>query len=155
MDNNDVLRRMRYAFELNDAAMSQVFDLGGMQPAPENIRLWLKKDIDPEYVLMSDFQLAAFLNGFIISRRGKKEGPQPVPESRLSNNLILRKIKIALDLKDDDILQILDLAGMKISRHELSALFRNPAQAQYRECKDQLLRNFVKGLQLKYREKKI
>ncbi|MGE0021293.1 MAG: DUF1456 family protein [Draconibacterium sp.] len=154
MDNNDVLRRMRYAFELNDAAMSQVFELGGVQPAPETIRLWLKKDVDPEYVLVSDFNLAAFLNGFIISRRGKKEGPQPIPESRLSNNLILRKIKIALDLKDDDILQILELAGMKISRHELSALFRNPAQMQYRECKDQLLRNFVKGLQLKYREKK-
>ena len=155
MDNNDVLRRMRYAFELNDSAMLQVFELGGTQPAPENIRLWLKKDVDPEYVLVSDFNLAAFLNGFIISRRGKKEGPQPVPESLLSNNLILRKIKIALDLKDDDILQIIELAGMKISRHELSALFRNPAQMQYRECKDQLLRNFVKGLQLKYREKKV
>ncbi len=154
MDNNDVLRRMRYAFELNDAAMSQVFELGGVQPAPETIRLWLKKDVDPEYVLVSDFNLAAFLNGFIISRRGKKEEPQSVPESHLSNNLIIRKIKIALDLKDDDILQILELAGMKISRHELSALFRNPAQMQYRECKDQLLRNFVKGLQLKYREKK-
>jgi len=154
MDNNDILRRMRYAFEMNDAVMLKIFDLGGTQPAPENIKLWLKKDIDPEYVLISDFQLAAFLNGFINSRRGKKEGAQPVPESKLSNNLILRKIKIALDLKDDDILQIMELAGMKISRHELSALFRNPAQLQYRECKDQLLRNFIKGLQLKYREKK-
>jgi uncharacterized protein YehS (DUF1456 family) len=154
MYNNDVLRRMRYAFELNDAAMLHIFELGGTQPSPENIRLWLKKDIDPEYVLLSDFQLASFLNGFIISRRGKKDGPQPLPESQLSNNLILRKIKIALDLKDDDILQILELAAMKISRHELSALFRNPAQPQYRVCKDQLLRNFVKGLQLKYREKK-
>ena len=67
MDNNDVLRRMRYAFELNDAAMSHVFELGGVQPAPETIRLWLKKDVDPDYVLVSDFNLAAFFNGFITS----------------------------------------------------------------------------------------
>jgi uncharacterized protein YehS (DUF1456 family) len=95
--------------------------------------------------------LAMFLNGFIKDRRGKKEGSQPEPEKSLSNNLILRKLKIALNLKDEDILSLLTLAGREVSKHEISAFFRHPEQNQYRVCKDQILRNFIQGLQMKYR----
>jgi uncharacterized protein YehS (DUF1456 family) len=45
------------------------------------------------------------------------------------------------------------LRGFRLSKHELSAFFRNPTQPQYRECKDQVLRNFLMGLQMKYRPK--
>ena len=61
------------------------------------------------------------------------------------------KLKIALNLKADDVLGILDLANFRISKHELSAFFRRPDHKHYRECKDQILRNFLKGIQLKYR----
>jgi uncharacterized protein YehS (DUF1456 family) len=98
--------------------------------------------------------MAIFLNGFINEKRGKKEGVQPEPEKRLNNNIILRKLKIALNLKDEDILEILMLADLRISKHELSAFFRNPNQEQYRLCKDQVLRNFLFGMQKKYLEKK-
>jgi uncharacterized protein YehS (DUF1456 family) len=152
MDNNTVLRRIRYAFNYNDVRMSAIFSLGGVTVSREQISGWLKKDIDPDYLTLSSFQLAAFLNGFIVEKRGKKEGPLPVPEKQLNNNIILRKFKIALNLKDEDILEILELAGLKISKHELSAFFRKPEQSQYRECKDQVMRNFLHGLQLKYRE---
>jgi len=91
------------------------------------------------------------LNGLIVDKRGKKEGPQSVPEKQLNNNNILRKFKIALNLKDDDILEMLKLADFEISKHELSAFFRKPGQSQYRECKDQILRNFLQGMQMKYR----
>jgi uncharacterized protein YehS (DUF1456 family) len=101
---------------------------------------------------LSGFQLATFLNGLIIEKRGKKEGPQPIPEKQLNNNIILRKLKIALNLKDEDILDLLKLAGLEISKHELSAFFRKPGQNQYRECKDQVLRNFLSGMGMKYRE---
>ncbi|NOZ38536.1 MAG: DUF1456 family protein, partial [Gammaproteobacteria bacterium] len=59
--------------------------------------------------------------------------------------------KIALNLKDEDILEIMGLAGLSISKHELSAFFRRPDHKHYRECKDQILRNFLKGMRLKYR----
>jgi len=154
MDNNDTFRRTRYAFTLNNSAITKIFLSAGVTVTEPDIKVWLKKDVDPEYVAMPDFQLAAFLNGLIIEKRGKKEGPLPIPEKVLTNNIILRKFKIALSLKDDDMLEILMLADFKISRHELSAFFRNPGQDQYRECKDQVLRYFVKGLQLKYRENK-
>lgn len=154
MDNNDILRRIRYAFDINDTTMMNTFKLGGIQATRAQISSWLKKDIDPDYVAMPAFQLSAFLNGFIIDKRGKREGPNPIPERQLSNNMVLRKLKIALNLKDTDMLELLMLAGIKISKHELSALFRKPGQKQFRECKDQFLRNFLKGMQMKYRENK-
>ncbi|WP_394348520.1 YehS family protein [Litoribacter populi] len=98
-----------------------------------------------------DKDLSAFLNGLIIDKRGKKDGEQPKPEKNLNNNQVFRKLKIALELKDEHILEILMLADFRFSKHELSALFRKPTQSQYRDCKDQVLRNFLRGLQVKLR----
>jgi uncharacterized protein YehS (DUF1456 family) len=149
--NNDILRRIRYTFDFNDSKMIAIFSLADHQVTREQINDWLKKDDDPAYQKCNDTQLAIFLNGLIIDKRGKKEGPQPVPEKRLTNNIIFRKLKIALNLKAEDILEIMDLASLRISKHELSAFFRKPDHKHYRECKDQILRNFLKGVQLKYR----
>ena len=154
MDNNDIIRRIRYSFAFNDSKMIEIFGLADHQVTRAQIRDWLKRDVDPDYEEMPDKQLAIFLNGLIIDKRGKKEGPKPIPENRLNNNIIFRKLRIALNLKDDDILKILELADFKMSKHELSAFFRKPGQSQYRECKDQVLRNFISGMQLKYRENK-
>ena len=153
MTHNDVLRSLRYTFNFNDSKMIALFELADFKVTREQISHWLKKDDDPEYREIGDRNLAVFLNGLIIEKRGKKEGPQPDPESRLNNNIIFRKLRIALNLKDNDILNILELAGRQISKHELSAFFRKPHQIQYRECQDQILRNFLRGLRLTYRDK--
>jgi len=152
MTNNDILRRIRYTFDFNDSKMIAVFGLADHQVTREQISDWLKKDDDPAYQKFSDIQLAIFLNGLINDKRGKKEGPQPEPEQRLTNNIIFRKLKIALNLKAEDILEIMDQAGLHISKHELSAFFRKPDHKHYRDCKDQILRNFLKGMQVKYRD---
>jgi uncharacterized protein YehS (DUF1456 family) len=149
--NNDILRRIRYIFNFNDSKMIAIFGLADHQVTREQISDWLKKDDDPAYQNCSDIQLAIFINGLINDKRGKKEGPQPEPEQRLTNNIIFRKLRIALNLKAEDILEIMGLAGMRISKHELSAFFRKPDHKHYRDCKDQILRNFLKGVQLKYR----
>ena len=88
----------------------------------------------------------------INDKRGKKEGAQPEPEIHLTNIIIFMKLKIALNLRAEDVLKIMELAGFRMSRHELSAFFRKPGHKHYRECKDQILRNFLKGMQLKYRD---
>ncbi len=152
MENNDILRRIRYIFNFNDSQMMDIFRLADSPASREQISSWLKKDVDPDRKELHDLQLAAFLNGLIIQNRGKKEGRQPEHEKKLNNNLILRKLKIALQLKDEDIIELLQLAGMKFSKHEISAFFRNPKQSQYRECKDQVLRNLLQGMRLKYRD---
>ena len=152
MNNNDILRRLRYTFKLSDDNMIRIFALADAEVTRSEISDWLKKDDDEVFKEIHDKQLAIFLNGFINYRRGKKDGAQAIPEKSTNNNIILRKLKIALDLKDEDILDIFKLVDMQVSRHELSALFRKPIQSQYRVCKDQFLRNFLQGLQLKFHD---
>jgi len=151
MTNNDILRRLRYTFDFNDSKMITVFGLADYQATRAQISDWLKKDDDPAHQECSDTLLAIFLNGLINDKRGKKEGAQPEPEKRLTNNLIFMKLKIALNLKAEDVLEILGLADFHLSKHELSAFFRKPGHKHYRNCQDQVLRKFLKGLQLKYR----
>jgi len=145
------MRRMRYIFDLSDADMIAVFRLADLDVKRAQIIGWLKKDDDPAFQQCTDIQFATFLNGFISKYRGRKEGEQPKPEQRLTNNIIFRKFKIALDLKAEDILEIMKRTNMRISKHELSAFFRKSEHKNYRECKDQVLRNFITGLQIKYR----
>lgn len=151
MTNNDILIRLRYVFDIPDHKISEIFNLAGGDITQDHAERWLKKEEDPWFKKCSDVQLATFLNGFIITKRGKREGSLPLAEKRINNNIILRKLKIALDLKSDDILEILALANLTISEHELSAFFRKPGHKHFRECKDQVLRNFIDGLRLKHR----
>ena len=148
---NDVLRRLRYIFDLSDSKMITLSSSGGNKITRAEISDWLKKDDHPDYKVCSDMQLSTFLNNFITEKRGKRDGPQPEPEKSLSNNMIFMKLKIALNLKAEDVLEILQSANFKLGKHELSAFFRKPGHKHFRECKDQVLRNFLQGLAVKYR----
>ena len=152
MTNNDILRRLRYAFDFSDTKVIAIFRAADKQVTRAEISNWLKKEEDDDFKKLHDIELATFLNGLINNKRGKKEGEQPKPEKRLTNNIIFKKLKIALNLKSDEILQIMDSADLKISEHELSSFFRKPGNSHYRECKDQILRTFIRGVQMKYRK---
>ena len=151
MTNNDILRRIRYTFDFSDSKMVSLFGLADLEVSQKQIINWLRKEDDPEYQNCGDAKLAIFLNGLIIDKRGKRDGPQPVPEKKINNNIIFSKIKIALNLKSDDVMEIMALADLKVSKHELSAFFRRPDHKHFRVCKDQILRNFLNGMQIKYR----
>ena len=151
MTNNDILRRMRYALNMNNAGIIHVLTLGGRAMTEGDLDLLLKKDEDPDFVDCPDLLLEAFLDGLIIARRGPRPGG-PEPAEVLNNNLILRKIRIALELKDTDIVRILKAGGMEISKSELSALFRKPGHRNFKPCRDQLLRRFLTGLSVTSRE---
>jgi len=64
----------------------------------------------------------------------------------MTNNDILKKLRVALKLRDDDIIEILKLVDFPVSKSEISALFRAEDHPNYVECGDQLLRNFLNGL---------
>ena len=152
MDNNDILRRIRYTFDFDDSKMIELFKFGNHEASRAEISNWLKKEDDPDYQVLNDLMLATFLNGLIIEKRGKKEGPDPIPEKVLTNNIILKKLKIAFNLRTDDIVYMFRLIDKVISEPELTAFFRNPKQGKYRECNDQYLRNFLSALQNNFRE---
>jgi len=151
MTNNDTLRRLRFAFNFDDKTMMRLFALGGQEVTRAEVSNWLKKEDDEYHVGIYDKQLAIFLNGLIIDRRGAREGGPPKPEKTLNNNLILRKLKIALNFKDEHMVDTLAKANIRVSKHEVNAFFRKETQSQYRQCKDQFLRNFIYGLQIKFR----
>ncbi|MBM7035027.1 YehS family protein [Vibrio ulleungensis] len=151
MTNNDILRRVRYTFDFKDNEVIEIFALADVSVNAEQVTSWLKKDEDDAFITLTDTELATFLNGLINLKRGKRDGEQPTPEDKLNNNMVFQKLRIALNLKAEDILEILDLVDFRLSKHELSAFFRKPGNKHYRECKDQILRNFLLGVQRQLR----
>jgi uncharacterized protein YehS (DUF1456 family) len=163
MTNNDILRRIRYILNFNDQKMLEVFNLAGSDVSLDQVSSWLKPKIDTDEQGdddldqesgpsdCEDVHLATFLNGLIIEKRGKKEGSEVINETKVNNNIIFNKLKIAFNLKAEEILEILKLVEFTFSKHELSALFRKPDHKHYRECKDQVLRNFLGGIQIRFK----
>ena len=152
MTNNDVLRRIRYTFNLRDEKMVAIFAHANCKVSEVQVQNWLKKDDDASMVVIEDVELASFLNGFIIEKRGKREGEQPKPEKTLTKNIMLMKLKIALQLQNDDIVDLLASTGFTLGKSELTAFFRKPDHKNYRHCKSQFLRNFLQALQDKHRK---
>jgi uncharacterized protein YehS (DUF1456 family) len=151
MINNDVLRSIRYMLDLSDIKVVEIAMLA--DPAfvldKSDVQAFLRREDDPEYVVCSDAVLAHFLDGLVIHCRGRNDSLPPRPvEKRITNNLVLKKLRVAFELKDVDMHQLFEAAGFPISKPELSALFRLPGHKNYRACGDQLLRNFLKGLTL-------
>lgn len=153
MTNNDVLRRLRYALDLSNPTTLQIFRLADHDIKQPELLAFLKKEGEEGYLELSGALLEAFLDGLIALRRGKREDGTAVPRTgKIGNNDILKKLRVALELKEGDLLEFFKLAGFPISKSELGALFRTKGHANYKECGDQLLRNFLKGLTLKYRD---
>lgn len=151
MINNDVLRSIRYMLDLSDIKVVEIAMLADPAFALDksDVQAFLRREDDPEYVVCSDAVLAHFLDGLVIHCRGRNDSLPPRPvEKRITNNLVLKKLRVAFELKDVDMHQLFEAAGFPISKPELSALFRLPGHKNYRACGDQLLRNFLKGLTL-------
>lgn len=171
MDNNDILIRVRYALDLKNTEMVKIFKLGGIEVTKDLVLKMLVKTKDSdddegqndtdgnENERCNNMMLESFLNGLIIFKRGKQE-PKPgqperpalsIQDNGSVNNVMLKKLKIALALSSDDMLEIFKEAGITITKGELSALFRKEGHKNYQECLDKYARNFLKGLALKYR----
>ena len=154
MINNDVLRSIRYMLDLSDQKVVEIAHL--VDPAlpldKDQVRVFLLKDEEPGYVDCSDGVLAHFLDGLIVHLRGRDESRPPRPvEQRISNNVVLKKLRVAFELQDADMHQVFADAGFPLSRPELSALFRSPGHKNYRACGDQRLRAFLNGLSARVR----
>ncbi len=153
--NNDILRRLRYALDIKDTSMIDIFKLAEHEITRSKLLDLLKKEEEDGYIDCSDEVMELFLDGLIIHKRGKRENVSGRVEKMvepLTNNSILKKLRIALKFREDEMLSTLKLAGMSLSKSELSALFRKEGQRHYKECGDQILRNFLKGLTTRFRD---
>ncbi|MGE4213192.1 MAG: DUF1456 family protein [Anaerotignaceae bacterium] len=175
MDNNDILIRLRYALDIQDNHMVEIFKLGGVELTKEEVGKMLikskggfhdeveddeEKDEEKENIKCGNSTLEAFLNGFIIFKRGHQDAKPDQPErpvlsinkSANLNNIMLKKLKIALSLTSEDMLNIFEASGLVVTKGELSALFRKEGHKHYKECGDKYARNFLKGLAIKNRK---
>ena len=152
MINNDVLRSVRFMLKIDDAALAALVTLGGGEVALDELRSFLKREDEPGFKLCDNAVMAHFLDGLIIDRRGRDESAPTRPvETTITNNTVLKKLRVAFELKEDDLVALIAAAGFQVSRPELSALFRNPGHKNFRPCGDQFLRNFLKGLTARVR----
>ncbi|NKF49888.1 DUF1456 family protein [Shewanella sp. WXL01] len=152
MLNNDILRRVRFVFDFSNEKMVEIFAKANKTVTTEQVIAILKKEDDKGYQACNDLTMCQFLDGLIINNRGLKPGSDvPEPSKKLNNNLIFKKLRIALELREEDIIATLELAKFRTSKSELSALFRNPGHKNFKVCGDQFLRNFLKGLSIKHR----
>ncbi len=154
MNNNDVLRSIRYTLDLSEPRLAEVFKLGGYDIERAEIDAILKKEEEEGYAECDDEIMMAFMNGLVVYKRGPSDHvPEPyhARKNPLTNNFMLKKLRVAFELKEDDLHAILAQAEFPVSKPELSALFRKRGHKNYRACGDQLLRNFLKGLSLRVR----
>jgi len=174
MDNNDILVRLRYALNIRDIDMVKIFKLGDVELTVEEVRKLLIKSKDTyrynnavddydeieekeENIKCNNRMLESFLNGLTIFKRGKQDPKPGQPEipvlknSENPNNMMLKKLKIALSLTSDDVIDILKETGVILTKGELSALLRKEGHKHYKECGDKYARNFIKGLAIKNR----
>jgi len=147
MTNNDILRSLRYLLNINDASLIDIIRLGGHEVGGAEVAAFLKKEDEDGYKLCSDVVMAHFLNGLVVYKRGKDESrPPQVVEVPVTNNSVVKKLRVAFELKDDDIIALLEKTSFRVSKTELGAFFRRPDHRNYRDCGDQFLRYFLKGL---------
>ncbi len=154
MINNDVLRSIRYMLDLADSKVVEIVQLADADFPIDKAQAHalLRKDEEDGFVACSDRVLAHFLDGLVVYYRGKNDSLPPRPvETRISNNLVLKKLRVAFQLKDVDMHQIFEAAGFPLTKPELTALFRQAGHKHFRPCGDQILRNFLKGLTLRFR----
>ena len=154
MINNDVMRSIRYMLDLSDSKVVEITRLADTEfpLEKEEIPALLKRDGEEGAVICIDSVLAHFLDGLVLYYRGRDESLPPRPvETRITNNLVLKKLRVAFQLKDVDMHDTFIAAGFPLTKPELTALFRQPGHKHYRPCGDQILRNFLKGLTLRYR----
>lgn len=154
MINNDILRAVRYMLDLSDPKVVDIVKLARADfPIDKaEAQALTRKEGEVGFLECGDSTLAHFLDGLIIHLRGRDESRPPRPvETRITNNLVLKKLRVAFELKDVDMHAIFESVGIQLGKPELNALFRDPAHKNYRPCGDQLLRNFLRGLTLRMR----
>jgi len=145
--NNDFLRSLRYLLNVGDGVLVDIVRSGGGEVARADMTAYLKSEEEPGYQPCGDQVMAQFLNGLVIYKRGKdpNRAPQPL-ELPITNNTVLKKLRVAFELKDSDIAALIEKSGLRVSKAELGAFFRRPDHRNYRDCGDQFLRNLLKAM---------
>lgn len=154
MENNETVRRLRWALSIDDADAARMTRAGGVDASAADAAAWRAREEDPARVECSDPALGALLAGLVLERRGPRQRPDEVPapsarppataapaggggSARVDNNAVMKAVRIALELRSDE---VAGFVGLSVA--ETASLFRRPGTRNYRRCGDQVLRRF-------------
>lgn len=154
MINNDILRSIRYMLDLSDQKVVDIVQLAKADFAIDKaaVQGYTRKEGEEGFVECGTPVLAHFLDGLVVFRRGRDDSRAPRPvEKHITNNVVLKKLRVAFELKDSDMHEIFEAAGFEVTKPELSAFFRDRSHKHFRLCGDQMLRYFLRGLTLRLR----
>ena len=150
MENGEIIRRLQFMLDVGDSEIATCFTLAGCNVSEADIPCYVSQADADNHKVCSDEDFSRFLDGFIQWRRGPSD-----QENRnsiaLNNNVVLKKIRIALELQARDLDNAFMLSDHEISPHEISALFRKPGTKHYVECSDHVFERLLSGLSLYFR----
>ncbi len=151
MHSHDIFSRLAKSLHLSPDDIQQVFSLTDIELSQAEVTNLLKGPYDKGFELLPDYVLIKFLDAFIESKRGKREGAPPADVSKrakLSNNEVLKKLRIAFNLQESHLREIFKCVTIELTKSDLAALFRKPEQPAFKACDDELLFDFINGLGL-------
>lgn len=151
MRTNDIFRKITQSLTLGNLQIQQLFALSAIDLNDKEITNLLKTDYQPGFEPMPDYVLLIFLNNLIEQQRGKKnDAEQEVIEkhAKISNNDVLKKLRITYNLHEQQVRDALKLATIELTKSDLAALFRKPGHVHFKACDDELVLDFIEGLGL-------
>jgi len=147
LKTNDILYKIQKALNLSQEEMLEAYKLANYKMEATHLDSLLKRRQEEGSKLCSYEELGVFLDGLVILKRGpnpKKKNDDKVVE--LTNNLILKKLRIALELKEAETEIIFSLGEAELSKQQLASLFRKEGHKNFKECSDELLMAFLDGM---------
>ncbi|HEO98239.1 MAG TPA: DUF1456 family protein [Epsilonproteobacteria bacterium] len=153
LTTNDILYRIKKALHLSDEEILKAYALEEYEMTPEHLENLLKRRLDKGFELCSFEELGVFLDGFVTLKRGPSDKKPSEDEAlELTNNLILKKLRVALNLKEHELQMLFALADVELGKQQLSGLFRKESHKNFKLCSDELLDSFLEGLDEFYYE---
>ncbi len=147
MQINDILFKIKTALSLKSSEIVKAYSLVEHNITEDRISNILKRRQDRDYEEATYEELGLFLDGLVILKRGenpKKSESDEVVE--LTNNLILKKLRVAMNLKESELVIIFALAEVTLSKRQIGSLFRKEGGKNFKSCSDELLMAFIDGL---------
>jgi uncharacterized protein YehS (DUF1456 family) len=156
MRTNDIFRQLTQALTLSTQDIQALFAVTDIDLSDKDVANLLKTDYQPGFSAMPDYILLIFLNNLIDQKRGKKADAEVAvidKFAKVSNNDVLKKLRVAFTLHEQDLRDLLKLVTIELTKSDLAALFRKAGHEHFQACNDELVLDFIEGLGLLLQQK--
>ncbi|CAA6800147.1 MAG: Unknown protein [uncultured Sulfurovum sp.] len=147
MQTNDILFKLKTALSLENEQIIEAYKLADFEMTEERLVSIMKRRQDKGFEEATFEELGVFLDGLVLLKRGpsdKVANEDDVVE--LTNNLILKKVRVAMELKEPELVILFALAEVTLTKRQIGSLFRKEGTKNFKACSDELLNAFLEGL---------